>query len=178
MPVAARTEPYDERATASPPSGCIQAGLHDSHHHRAGRNRLWGLLRPPLRSTSGHPGGHGWGVRVARSGVLGRGTTHSQGSQRLIMFIRRRTFLSLTATLLAVRPAAIWNHAAMQQYTPSDPASVGRTGRPQLLEFYHHLAQRCLRAPPIRWRRRWDYVFDSPIEVLYAPSDILIPQKI
>lgn len=55
------------------------------------------------------------------------------------MFIRRRTFLSLTATLLAVRPAAAQNHAAIEQYTPSDPALVGRTGRPQLVEFYHHL---------------------------------------
>lgn len=55
------------------------------------------------------------------------------------MLMRRRTFLSLSAVLLAVRPTAAQNHPATEQYTPSDPALVGRTGRPQLVEFFHHL---------------------------------------
>jgi hypothetical protein len=55
------------------------------------------------------------------------------------MVIRRRTFLALPAALLAVRPTAAQGHQAPEQYTPSDPALVGRTGRPQLVEFYHHL---------------------------------------
>jgi hypothetical protein len=54
------------------------------------------------------------------------------------MLIRRRTFLSLSAALLAVRPATAQNHPATEQYSPSDPALVGKTGRPQLVEFYHH----------------------------------------
>lgn len=55
------------------------------------------------------------------------------------MVMRRRTFLSLSSALLAVRPAAAQNPSATEHYTPSDPAMVGRTGKPQLVEFYHHL---------------------------------------
>ena len=55
------------------------------------------------------------------------------------MLIRRRTFLSLSAALLTVRPGVAQDHPAIEQYTPSDPALVGRTGRPQLVEFFHHL---------------------------------------
>lgn len=55
------------------------------------------------------------------------------------MMFRRRTFLTLSAALLAVRSGVTQDHSATNQYTPSDPALVGRTGRPQLVEFYHHL---------------------------------------
>ena len=53
--------------------------------------------------------------------------------------LRRRTFLSIPAVLLAVRSGGAQDHPATEQYTPSDPALVGRTGRPQLVEFFHHL---------------------------------------
>ena len=55
------------------------------------------------------------------------------------MLIRRRTFLSLSVPLLTVTTGVAQLHPAIDQYTPSDPAVVGRTGRPQLVEFYHHL---------------------------------------
>jgi hypothetical protein len=55
------------------------------------------------------------------------------------MLIRRRAFLSVSAVLLAVTSGVAQDHAATEQYTPSDPALVGRTGRPQLVEFFHHL---------------------------------------
>jgi hypothetical protein len=55
------------------------------------------------------------------------------------MIIRRRAFLSLPAVLLAVRSGEAQSHPATEQYIPSDPAFVGRTGRPQLVEFFHHL---------------------------------------
>jgi hypothetical protein len=44
------------------------------------------------------------------------------------MLMRRRAFLSLSAALLAVRPAATQDHQATEQYSPSDPALVGNTG--------------------------------------------------
>ena len=54
------------------------------------------------------------------------------------MVIRRRAFLTIPAVLLAVRTGVAQGHST-EQYTPSDPALVGRTGRPQLVEFFHHL---------------------------------------
>ena len=52
------------------------------------------------------------------------------------MMIRRRAFLSLPAVLLPSdleRRRAIRRSSNMRR---SDPASVGRTGRPQLVEFF------------------------------------------
>ena len=54
------------------------------------------------------------------------------------MLIRRHAFLSLSAALLAEGPGVAQDHPATE-YTPSDPALVGRTGRPQLVEFFHPL---------------------------------------
>lgn len=55
------------------------------------------------------------------------------------MLMHRRTFLCLSVALFAVEAGVAQDHPATEQYTPSDPALVGRTGRPQLVEFYHHL---------------------------------------
>jgi hypothetical protein len=44
-----------------------------------------------------------------------------------------------TSALLAVRFAEAQVHRVTEQYTPSDLVLVGRTGRPQLVEFFHHL---------------------------------------
>lgn len=55
------------------------------------------------------------------------------------MVIRRRAFLTIPAVLLAVRTGVAQHHPTTEQYTPSDPALVRRTGRPQLVEFFHHL---------------------------------------
>ena len=55
------------------------------------------------------------------------------------MLSRRRLFLYIPAMLLAARAGRAQDHSATEQYTPSAPALVGRTGRPQLVEFFHHL---------------------------------------
>lgn len=41
--------------------------------------------------------------------------------------------------LLAVRFTKAQIHPVTEQYALSAPALVGRTGRPQLVEFFHHL---------------------------------------
>ena len=87
-----------------------------------------------------HPSGdaHGDGGARRRAHLADTGATHSQSAQRLNMVIRRRAFLTIPAVLLAVKTGVAQNHPT-EQYTPSDPALVGRTGRPQLVEFFHHL---------------------------------------
>jgi hypothetical protein len=52
------------------------------------------------------------------------------------MTMTRRTLLSL-ATLVAPAFAAGQTPATHDEYTPSDPTLIGRTGRPQLVEFFH-----------------------------------------
>ena len=44
-----------------------------------------------------------------------------------------------TSVLLAVRFAEAQIHPVTEQYALIDPALVGRTGRPQLVGFFHHL---------------------------------------
>lgn len=54
------------------------------------------------------------------------------------MNITRRSLLSSAAALLvAQRGSAHQASETSLQYTPGDPARVGRTGRPQLVEFFH-----------------------------------------
>lgn len=51
------------------------------------------------------------------------------------MTMTRRTLLSAAMTMAP--GIARGQTPAVEQYTPSDPAHVGRTGRPQLVEFFH-----------------------------------------
>lgn len=53
------------------------------------------------------------------------------------MTMTRRTLLGATALLLP--GVARGQTAPPDEYTPSDPARVGRSGRPQLVEFFHPL---------------------------------------
>ena len=52
------------------------------------------------------------------------------------MTMTRRTLLSMSA-LVVPGIAAGQTPATHDEYTPSDPALVGNTGRPQLVEFFH-----------------------------------------
>jgi hypothetical protein len=54
------------------------------------------------------------------------------------MLIRRR----VPVGFCSAAGREVWraqDHPAAEQYMPSDPALVGRTGKPQLVEFFHHL---------------------------------------
>lgn len=53
------------------------------------------------------------------------------------MKMTRRALLA--AALMVPAIARTQTPAAPDEYTPSDPARVGRTGRPQLVEFFHPL---------------------------------------
>lgn len=48
----------------------------------------------------------------------------------------RRAFF---CALCALSSTTAWGAQQAESYVPSDPASIGRTGRPQLVEFYHPL---------------------------------------
>lgn len=50
------------------------------------------------------------------------------------MTMTRRAWLAAAALMI---PGVSCRRAAADEYTPSDPARVGGTGRPQLVEFYH-----------------------------------------
>lgn len=52
------------------------------------------------------------------------------------MTMTRRTLLSM-AVLAVPRIAAGQTPVTHDEYTPSDPALIGGTGRPQLVEFFH-----------------------------------------
>jgi hypothetical protein len=52
------------------------------------------------------------------------------------MKMTRRALLS-TAALMLPGVAGSQTPAPSDEYTPSDPAQVGGTGRPQLVEFFH-----------------------------------------
>jgi hypothetical protein len=52
------------------------------------------------------------------------------------MTMTRRTLLA-TAALLVPSIARSQTPALPDEYTPSDPARVGGTGRPLLVEFFH-----------------------------------------
>jgi hypothetical protein len=52
------------------------------------------------------------------------------------MTMTRRTLLSM-AVLVVPAVAAGQTPATHDEYTPSDPALVGATQRPQLVEFFH-----------------------------------------
>jgi hypothetical protein len=52
------------------------------------------------------------------------------------MMMTRRALL--TAMVLTI-PGLSLAQAPADEYTPSDPARVGGTGRPQLVEFFHPL---------------------------------------
>jgi|LNFM01.1.fsa_nt_gb hypothetical protein len=52
------------------------------------------------------------------------------------MTMTRRSLLG-AAALLVPGIARSQTPATPDEYTPSDPARVGRSGRPQLVEFFH-----------------------------------------
>jgi hypothetical protein len=52
------------------------------------------------------------------------------------MTLTRRTLLGVAA-LLVPGTARSQTPVPAVEYTPSDPAPVGRSGRPQLVEFFH-----------------------------------------
>lgn len=52
------------------------------------------------------------------------------------MTMTRRALLG-TAALLLPGVARSQTSVPTDEYTPSDPARVGGTGRPQLVEFFH-----------------------------------------
>lgn len=54
------------------------------------------------------------------------------------MTMTRRTLLA-AAALLVPGVARSQTPAPSDDYTPSDPARIGRSGRPQLVEFFHPL---------------------------------------
>ncbi len=45
----------------------------------------------------------------------------------------------LTLALVLATPMISWTQGSGDDYIPSDPARVGKTGRPQLVEFFHPL---------------------------------------
>ena len=59
----------------------------------------------------------------------------------------RRQFLAGLGSLSLAGPHQAPPTAA--EFVASDPARVGRTGRPQLVEFYHPLKTGCRKAQPI-----------------------------
>ena len=54
------------------------------------------------------------------------------------MTMTRRTLLG-AAALLVPSITRSQTPAPAVEYTPSDPARIGRSGRPQLVEFFHPL---------------------------------------
>lgn len=53
------------------------------------------------------------------------------------MMMTRRTLLSTAALMVPGISRGQMPAPPPDGYTPSDPARVGRTGRPQLVEFFH-----------------------------------------
>lgn len=94
--------------------------------HRSGKR--------PARHTQ-HDGGRDRRARCCGAVAFTRASPHSSDQGVVQMTMTRRTLLSASMTI--VPGIARSQTPAVEQYKPSDPARVGRTGRPQLVEFFH-----------------------------------------